>query len=150
MNDTITVLSTQHQDVLRELAAAEADLGQGDGTSLAGLVRFLQGDVLRHFVVEEEALFPVLARHIGSAQGPLAVMHAEHAEFRRLLGALDRAVNAQDVPQQHAHAAQLIELLRGHIAKEDNVLFPMALRMLSEPLNPARGSRRALPDLLPQ
>jgi regulator of cell morphogenesis and NO signaling len=76
-------------------------------------------------------LFPVLARHLSQTHGPLAVMNAEHATFRELLNDLDASVLAGDCGRQRAAAQDLIDLLRGHIAKEDQVLFPMASRLLS-------------------
>lgn len=44
---------------------------------------------------------------------------------------LSASVRSGDVEQQRTCTLDLIELLRDHIAKEDDVLFPMALRMLA-------------------
>ncbi|MFQ5665253.1 MAG: hemerythrin domain-containing protein [Candidatus Binatia bacterium] len=128
----VSMLSTQHREVLARLAAVEAmfDAG-GRSEGVPAFLAFLEHEVGEHFTIEEEALFPVLARHLGETHGPLAVMRAEHAQFRELATALRNALDAADVDGQHAHGRALIELLRAHIAKEDNVLFPMASRLLS-------------------
>ena len=127
MTTTMQLLSMQHQDVLARLTAVEAVLGDADDRLLTAFASYLEGEVVHHFGLEEQALFPVLARHLSSTQGPLAVMHAEHAEFRELLNSLRSGGSAG----QRTYARSVIDLLRAHIAKEDHVLFPMAERLLS-------------------
>lgn len=130
--ESIAVLGYEHQAVLAQLAAVEDQLANADaGAALASFLAYLQDDVLLHFSVEEHALFPMLERYFGHGGGPLAVMNAEHASFRELLSDLRAAVLAADLSQQRACAQDLIELLRVHIAKEDNILFPMAARVLN-------------------
>ena len=132
MSATVELLGQQHQDVLARLAAVEQEPLPGSGASiLADFVTYLEREVMEHFVVEEQALFPVLARHIGRTQGPLAVMDMEHATFRELLRdlAADLRSGNTDRCRQRTHA--IIDLLRDHIAKEDHVLFPMASSLLS-------------------
>jgi hemerythrin-like domain-containing protein len=131
MTTTLQLLGTQHHDVLARLAAVEADIVRSDASSLSSFATYLEAEVMHHFVVEEQALFPLLEPHLGATHGPLAVMHAEHAEFRDLLQSLVAAVRDGAPPTQCAHAESIIALLRGHIAKEDQVLFPMAARVLS-------------------
>ncbi|MBI4516576.1 MAG: hemerythrin domain-containing protein [Deltaproteobacteria bacterium] len=131
MSTTIDLLSEQHQEVLAHLAKTEEALGaDARGNAAAALAEYLHHDVVQHFAIEEEALFPIMGRHLGYDHGPLAVMNAEHADFRRLLEGLTRGVETGDVEQQRENAHGLIDLLRGHIAKEDQVLFPMAARLL--------------------
>jgi hemerythrin-like domain-containing protein len=128
---TLAVLGAQHQDVLGRLAAVETQLGSGETGALAGFAAYLEHEVMQHFALEEQALFPILARHLSLAQGPLAVMNTEHRAFRELLDGLGVAVRAHDQDAQRTHASELIELLRAHIMKEDHVLFPMATRILA-------------------
>ena len=131
MTATIELLSTQHREVLARLTDVEAALTAPDGTGLAAFAAYLADEVTHHFAIEEQALFPLLARHLSLESGPLAVMHAEHGSFRELLAGLTSAVDAGDIDAQHTRAAELVQLLRAHIAKEDHVLFPMAARLLS-------------------
>ena len=132
MAGAIELLSAQHQDVLQHLAAVETETTARDGANLADFAAYLEKEVAEHFTLEEQALFPALARHLGADHGPLAMMNAEHASFRELLSDLVDAVRVDDRPAQRAHAIALIDLLRAHIHKEDHVLFPMAAHLLSE------------------
>jgi hemerythrin-like domain-containing protein len=66
--------------------------------------------------------------------GPVAVMLHEHDSGRRLIGEI-AAISGTDgpwTPDQHellrTSARAYIELLRAHIHKEDNILYPMARR----------------------
>jgi hemerythrin-like domain-containing protein len=128
MSAVITLLTQQHEEVLARIAAVEhAD----DAAVAAAFLAFLEGEVLPHFRLEEEALFPELAQDASIAAGPLRVMHAEHAAFRELLDTGQIARSAGDGPRLCAVAADLAALLRTHIAKEDGVLFPLALQRLS-------------------
>jgi hemerythrin-like domain-containing protein len=129
MSTTIELLSTQHQEVLAYLADIETRLQTSDAA--AALAAYLHQEVTQHFTLEEHALFPLLAHHLSQVDGPLAVMNAEHESFRELLNALDAAIAAGDARRQQVGAAALIELLRKHIAKEEHVLFPMSLQLLS-------------------
>ncbi|MBP1684670.1 MAG: hemerythrin [Deltaproteobacteria bacterium] len=129
MSATVELLGRQHQDVLARLSAVE-QAGNGAGV-LADFATYLQREVMEHFVLEEQALFPILERHIGRTHGPLAVMDMEHATFRELLEGLTAGLGSDDTAQAQRRTHAIIDLLRDHIAKEDNVLFPMAARVLS-------------------
>ncbi|WP_052947476.1 hemerythrin domain-containing protein [Aneurinibacillus tyrosinisolvens] len=90
-------------------------------------------DLEIHSAKEEEGLFPVLGRHIGTQQGPIAVMEWEHSEAKRLLSAFEGQIKHRE--QAGEAAASLLgacETLLSHFAKEENVLFPMAQKILSE------------------
>jgi len=131
MNVTLDLLGGQHQDVLTRLDEVERALGAGENAALAPFASYLAQEVAHHFEIEEQALFPLLAGHIGSEQGPLAVMNAEHASFRELLRQLSDDLDSGRPGQAQQYAREIVDLLRGHIAKEDQVLFPMAARLLS-------------------
>ena len=131
MNVTLDLLGSQHQDVLARLDEMERALGGGESVALAPFASYLVQEVAHHFEIEEQALFPLLGRHLSSEQGPLAVMNAEHASFRELLQRLRDGLDSGRAEQAQECARDIIDLLRAHIVKEDHVLFPMAARLLS-------------------
>lgn len=86
-----------------------------------------------HHGKEEDHLFPMLeARGLPRAGGPTGVMLHEHEEGRRLVAAMTAAVE-KDAPREFArHARAYVRHLREHIRKEDQCLFPLAARALSD------------------
>jgi hemerythrin-like domain-containing protein len=86
-----------------------------------------------HHSKEEQALFPLLeARGIPRRGGPIGAMLLEHQEGRGLVADMERALAARDLPGFVASAGAWAGLLRAHIAKERNVLFPMGERRLGD------------------
>jgi len=86
-----------------------------------------------HHKKEEGVLFPAMVEGGLSYQfGPVAVMLAEHDEGRTFNNAMKLAAERLQAGEKHAkdqvvqNALGYVSLLRQHIAKEDNVLFPMA------------------------
>ena len=148
MNQMLEELSRQHRDaeqLLEELSAAVARLrsegagGPGVLAELGRCRRLLQGEVDAHFREEEQALFPILGRRIGTEEGPIAVLMEEHFAFRRHQLEYEQALAAleagRDGPwREHlvAAARAIGSLLPPHIQKEDEVLFPMAEAVLDE------------------
>ena len=91
-----------------------------------------------HHGKEEARLFPMMeACGLPADAGPTAVMRHEHEVGRAHVRRMDQAVaefekGLPDAATRFAFEARgFVELLRDHIAKEDQVLFPMADRMLS-------------------
>jgi hemerythrin-like domain-containing protein len=134
------VLMEEHRVIERALNALEEvanrlDLG-GDVSLhvLEGLLDFVRGFADRcHHHKEEDVLFPYLEkRGLPSDEGPLGVMLQEHEVGRRHVAAMVEAVENSRPEEFGAHARAYIELLREHITKEDNVLFPMADQMMAE------------------
>jgi hemerythrin-like domain-containing protein len=84
----------------------------------------------RLFIAMEEEGFP---RH----GGPTGVMLEEHALGRQLVGSMAETVekaaegDSQAIQTFSENARNFIELLQNHIAKENDVLFPMANQSLN-------------------
>jgi hemerythrin-like domain-containing protein len=88
-----------------------------------------------HHAKEEDVLFPVLKqRGIPEQEGPLGVMLHEHGLGRDCVARMREASRAQpfDARTFADAARQYLPLLRQHIFKENNVLFHMAKRVMSE------------------
>lgn len=90
-----------------------------------------------HHRKEEDILFPAMTeRDMPADSGPVAVMLHEHEEGRRFTAGFRAAaeqmrdgdtVAAMDVVR---NVLDYVNLLREHIMKENNVLFPMAEQLL--------------------
>ena len=143
MNPTET-LKHEHKIVLFVLTGAEREArsiqagSQVQVEDVEQMVDFFRNFVDRcHHSKEERHLFPAMnARGMPLDAGPLAVMLHEHdlgrAAVRAIAGALERVKGGDAGAGAELAEALLgyVELLRNHIFKEDNVLFPMADRLL--------------------
>ncbi len=94
-------------------------------------------DAEKHYLREENVLFPVLEKH-GITEPP-AIMWMEHNQLRekkRQLKALIENVTKigfLDFKKQLGELAKaLSEMLNSHIYKENNILFPIAQRVVTE------------------
>lgn len=104
------------------------------------IMEFLHGFVDKcHHAKEEEVLFPALEKHgIQNEGGPIGVMLNEHHSGRELVIILDMAIkelNSGNKPAINSiisSSNDYIQLLRNHIRKENDVLFSLADKILSE------------------
>ena len=118
-------------DWIGRLEVAAARLEGGDTlpderwTELIDWLRTFADD--RHHAKEENLLFPAMIRAgIPARGGPVDVMLEDHEECRALMAAM-----AAGPPAGRAAAARrYVRLLREHIAKENEVLFPLAEAVL--------------------
>jgi len=100
-----------------------------------------------HHGKEEKHFFPALERKgIVRGGGPLEMMEREHEIERRLVGELGRDIKAYEMaaPGSWEHFVQtsilFIELLTGHIQREDQILFRIAEAILDESDNDSLSS----------
>ncbi len=86
-----------------------------------------------HHEKEEQYLFPAMEKAgLPASAGPTSVMREEHERGRTHIRAMSAALDASppDLAAFQQHASSFGMLLRDHIAKENQVLFPMAAQLL--------------------
>jgi hemerythrin-like domain-containing protein len=139
------LLKEEHQIILVVIGAAEREVeeigrsGKVNGQRVDKILDFLRNFADQcHHAKEENILF-VRMREKGmpADSGPIFVMLREHEENRKNVAAVAAALPKAVAGEESAVAAVRDNLtayadrLREHIDKEDNVLYPMADRMLS-------------------
>lgn len=94
-------------------------------------------DAEKHYLREENVLFPALEKH-GISEPP-AVMWMEHDQIREAKKKLQAAIKDSDPAnfdsfkqQLWDSAKELGNLLPSHFYKENNILFPAALSVITE------------------
>jgi len=132
------ILMNEHRNIEKGLAALEA-MAEAfeaeeriDPSPAAEAIEFLRTYADRlHHGKEEANLFPAMeARGLPSEVGPTAVMREEHREGRALIQDMADALSGSDAAAFVTAARGYVGLLRSHIAKEDEIVFPMADRLL--------------------
>ena len=86
-----------------------------------------------HHAKEEDILFryleiPGVLTHCN----PVPQMLFEHNKAREFVRNMENAIQAKKINELTANAGQYAKLLKEHIYKEDNILYPMAERGLSD------------------
>lgn len=141
----IQKLVEEHRNILAALesfdrfAAVTISSDHCDLNKLGSYVHFIQEYADKyHHSKEEDILFETMEQNGFSRQaGPLAVMLHEHKQGREYIkflkeASLEGRELSADERQAVANAIRgYTELLRTHIYKEDNILYPMAQQRLS-------------------
>jgi hemerythrin-like domain-containing protein len=136
MTTPTDVLRDEHRVILRALELVERAIAPADEpvadrwwTDLVAWLRAFADE--NHHAKEERSLFPALVKAgVPVEGGPVGVMLEEHAQGRALVAAMAGERGAA----RAAAARQYIALLRAHIDKENDVLFPLADAVVDEPL----------------
>lgn len=114
-----------------------SDMGAvaGDLIKLEAVLRDFS-EYNKHKVREENCLFPVLEKH--GVTGPTSIMWTEHDQQRAAVKAADEAMAQGDtLPFEQFKAAilphlrSLAEGVPSHFYKEENILFPTSVQMIS-------------------
>lgn len=135
MPDPFETLEREHAAIGKVLKALEVATPQtvdvGFFRTIVAFVRgFADGS---HHRKEEDHLFPLLEkRGIQRQMGPIGVMLDEHEEGREHIREMDRLLEAQDLPKLCVRGRAYAFLMRGHILKEEQALFPMGRAVLTE------------------
>lgn len=124
------------QDTVQEIKTDPASLTEKK-SFLLHLAEHLM-EIEGHNAREENVLFPYMEKH-GITEPP-AVMWAEHSDLREIKKQLLELVQTGDqmavedyIQRLENLSNRLNDALAGHIYKENNILYPMALQAVTEP-----------------
>ena len=138
-------LRHEHDVILLVLQAAESEVssyqenGQLDAGKIEQMLDFFRNfaDKCHHMKEEKQLFVRMAARGMPFDGGPIGVMMSEHEMGRNFLRETAAAIpnakngNAEAMKQVADNLGGYVELLRAHIHKENEILFPMADRILS-------------------
>lgn len=161
LNESLMLLKKEHEEVIVVLDIFEKALTQfkelnyelndeiNDG--FKKFFDFFDNELLPHNRKEEKTLFPILQKALitnnehGTGENPVTavdIMEDDHVKFIQLgalvfnfLGLAPRLRDTQSriftYDVAFNNAKELIELIRLHIFREDNTLFPLAQKFIS-------------------
>jgi len=142
--DITQKLKDEHQLILRMLALLEQAALRTEAGAFSDYRFYLDGvDFIRNFAdrfhhaKEEDILFEALIENgMPRANSPVAAMLMEHDQGRAFVRGMEEAATRAlaGEPGQDgeivSNARGYLELLREHISKEDEILYPLAERVL--------------------
>jgi len=102
---------------------------QGDVSGIKEMIFLIHNSMRRHSGIETDYLFPALRPYLGEEMGTRAVIEFEHRGINEIL---EKLRNADDPKTIQVESSRFIIYLRDHIAKEENILFPMAEESLGK------------------
>lgn len=140
------VMSDEHQLILRMIALVEQNTQLLEEGRFKNLQFFIDAvDFIRnyadrfHHAKEEDVLFIELIKNgMPEKQSPIEAMHMEHEQGRAYVRGMEAAAQKAldgwpgQIPVIAENAKGYAKLLRDHIDKEDNILYPLAERVLPE------------------
>lgn len=143
--EAIATLTAEHDEALNHVRAAEKSLDAGDEVTAARACTDLLELLATHTAVEEQALFPALAEDFPEQ---IASLNREHELVE---AALDEALTPLRNVGWERRLADALHVLRLHILKEQDGVFPAALGILSpaqwDHLEAVRKAQEAVPRL---
>jgi hemerythrin-like domain-containing protein len=149
--DVTQVMVEEHKLILRMIGLVEANTALMEAGRFRDWQFFLDAvDFIRNFAdrfhhaKEEDVLFTALVANGMPAQNsPVAAMLMAHDQGRAFVRGLEEAAQKAlegepgQIPLIAENARGYAALLRDHIDKEDNILYPLAERVLPEAPRPA-------------
>jgi hemerythrin-like domain-containing protein len=119
-------LTREHDMVVNLIGEVRAAHAATDTARMAELARQITSVLEPHTYVEERGLFPVLAADFPDQ---VTALQAEHRHIEAVLG--EAADGAPADPTWPARLVETLDLLREHILKEQDGVFPAALANLN-------------------
>lgn len=107
----------------------DQETGQAWIEELKGLFGDL-AQIEKHYLRKENQLFPMLEKH--GVTGPSKVMWALHDDIRSIFKELRTGLENGDTEIILGEGTALVTIISDMIYKEENILFPMAMEILSE------------------
>ena len=119
MADVIELLEHDHREVEQMFAEYEQATSKGDKETLRDRIII---ELVRHSEAEEQAVYPVMRKHLDDGDRLIEHEIDEHSKAERIMKELD-TMSADD-PQFGVLMTQLMTSIKEHIAEEENVAFP--------------------------
>src|SRR3989338_1018521 len=140
-SETSKILSKEHKNILKVADALEFEIGrlkdkQIDTIFFKNVIDFIRNYADKfHHAKEEDILFKEFNKCAEEGClhcNPVEQMLVEHDEGRRNVKVMESGLNEKNKSKLIEGAKGYIQLIREHIFKEDNILYPMADNALSD------------------
>jgi hemerythrin-like domain-containing protein len=144
-NDPIAQLIKEHERALEKLQLLNKTTDEliADGFSegrlerILSAARYIEEEVSVHNRSEEDLLFPTLEKHV---EGPTKSLRADHKELAKANEEFEESIRkVKENPYDRTAITELVStgktvvrIFVNHIHKENDILFPIARKVLSK------------------
>src|SRR3989338_10139675 len=128
-NNCVETLKAEHQKILNAFSELEKAISETpiDENKIREFLDFTENFAEPHHRKEEKVLFPALEKKgIPNEGGPIGMMLLEHETKRSHIKKIDEGFKEKNGEKIFLNAKAAISLMREHIEKENNILYPMA------------------------
>jgi hemerythrin-like domain-containing protein len=122
----------KHKECDLFFSQAENAVIENDWVNASTQWQAFYDELEEHLHMEEGVLFPQFEEATGMTQGPTQVMRMEHVQMRSLCVKLNQAISSQNKDAYLGNAETLMILMQQHNMKEEQMLYPMADRVLPD------------------
>jgi len=130
METIIEFMGNDHKACDNQFALAEEAAHGGDWQKAEAAFKTFRQHLTHHFHLEEDLLFPALLA-AGGPNGPVQVMKMEHAQMNNLLQQIATVIANKNTQGYGGLAETLLILMQQHNLKEEQILYPIAQRLLA-------------------
>ena len=135
------ILSGEHENILKVVDALESEIGKLNNKNINALFFRKVIDFIRnyadkfHHAKEEDILFKEFNKCAEEGRvhcNPVEQMLVEHDEGRRCVKMMELGLDENNKEELIKGSGGYINLIREHIFKEDNILYPMIEETLGD------------------
>lgn len=130
MKPLAAFMTADHKACDDKFVAAEQAAYGNNWHEAASAFNAFREHMIHHFRMEETQLFPALLT-AGGPNGPVQMMTMEHAQMSGLLDNMAAVLAHQDAQGYSGLSETLLTVLQQHNLKEEQILYPIAERLLS-------------------
>ena len=121
-----TFMKEDHRACDNKFADMENAIADDNWAEGKQLFEKFGGDLLHHFNIEEEVMFPAFEARSASAHcNPTPVMIMEHEQMRQLVDSMEEAVEIKDKDKFFGLSETLMMTMQQHNMKEEQMMYPM-------------------------
>ena len=135
-------MSAEHHACDEAFAIAEQAALAGNWSDAETAFNKFRTGLARHFRMEEDELFPALVSAGGPA-GPVQMMRMEHAQMNTLVEQMAGTLTCRDAQGYGGLSETLLMVMQQHNLKEEQILYPIADRVLASQREALLGRMRA-------
>jgi PAS domain S-box-containing protein len=129
-NQQIAKAAAEFRDTMKRLGTAQESASLVSKKNEISSRLEALAEVEAHYQHKENQLFPFLEKH--GITAPPQVMWSTHDEIRRLIKDMRAALDSQDIASLVDKGEKLAEKVEDMTYKEEKVLFPMAMEVLTK------------------
>ena len=124
-------LSRDHRECDKKFARLESAITDKNWEEAGNAINHFIASMSRHFLWEEQILFPALEKESPADRGPTSVMRQEHDVMRRMFENLQHEYKARNGDELESILETMLLFINMHNSKEEAVLYALSDRILT-------------------